>query len=366
MKPKDVLVLLNAPSSDSPIAALLDSAKRLGWRMTIEERLMPPEDWRGDGALVTTFDHPPLIRYLRRLRRRGVKVVDLADFQSAFRCNRCTFDFGAVSRMVAAHFRGLGFRRAAFFAMEPIPTRRLESAAFAKAWRGEFQSWVFDGSGAPSRWLRSRLAAAEKPLAVVCPNSYNAVRVLEECLAAGIRVPEEVSIVSEWYEPAFCENQRVAVSGVVCDTARRMREAVKLLDRLMEGDRSAPREILIPPDRLVVNESSDAYATGSPALRRVFAAIRRNLAHPIGVDELASVAGVSRTTLDRLFAAELGRSVGSEILRQRLLKAKRLLETTDMKLATIAAECGFCHSSYFVKAFSAAEGTTPGAWRQRH
>lgn len=58
-----------------------------------------------------------------------------------------------------------------------------------------------------------------------------------------------------------------------------------------------------------------------------------------GVDELASVAVVSRTTLDRLFAAELGRSVGSDMLRQRLLNAKRLLETTDMKLATTATEC---------------------------
>lgn len=58
-----------------------------------------------------------------------------------------------------------------------------------------------------------------------------------------------------------------------------------------------------------------------------------------GVDELASVAGVSRTMLDRLFAAELGSSVGSDMLRQRLLDAKRLLETTDMKLATTAAEC---------------------------
>ena len=138
-----------------------------------------------------------------------------------------------------------------------------------------------------------------------------------------------------------------------------------LLKRLMDGDRSAPKEVLVPPDRLVVNESSDAYAVGSPNLRRALAIIRNNLSRPLGAKQIAAEMGVSHATLDRLFASELGRSAGSEILRRRLMKAKRLLSSTNMKLSAVAAECGFCHASHLVKTFSEAEGTTPGAWRQR-
>ena len=350
MKRKDVLVLLNAPSSVNLISDLLAPAKRLGWRLTIEERLAPPSGWRGDGAIVSTYDSPTITRFISGLLQRGVPVVDLEISRCSQRTHRCVINLDAVSRMVASHFRGLGFTRAVFFAMEPIPSRRIEAAAFAKAWGMDFERWIWRGGWGKTRgasvseWLRERLVAVPKPVAVVTPNSYNAVKVLDECETAGLQVPEEVSVVSEWYEQAFCESQHVAVSGVVYDTARRMREAVRLLKRLMDGDRSAPKEVLVPPDRLVVNESSDAS---------------------LGAKQIAAEMGVSHATLDRLFASELGRSAGSEILRRRLMKAKRLLSSTNMKLSAVAAECGFCHASHLVKAFSEAEGTTPGAWRQR-
>ena len=371
MKRKDVLVLLNAPSSVNLISDLLAPAKRLGWRLTIEERFAPPSGWRGDGAIVSTYDAPPISRFIGSLLRRGVPMVDLTISRCTQHSHRCVFDLAAVSRMVASHFRGLGFTRAVFFAMEPIPTRRMEAAAFAKAWGMDFERWIWRGGWGKTRgasvseWLRERLVAVQKPVAVVTPNSYNAVKVLDECETAGLQVPEEVSVVSEWYEQAFCESQHVAVSGVVCDTARRMREAVRLLKRLMDGDRSAPKEVLVPPDRLVVNESSDAYAVGSPNLRHALAIIRNNLSRPLGAKQIAAEMGVSHATLDRLFASELGRSAGSEILRRRLMKAKRLMSSTNMKLSAVAAECGFCHASHLVKTFSEAEGTTPGAWRQR-
>ena len=71
-----------------------------------------------------------------------------------------------------------------------------------------------------------------------------------------------------------------------------------------------------------------------------------------------------RIRLDRLFTAELRRSAGKEILRQRLAKAKHLLAKTDDTLDAIASSCGFCHASHLVNAFKKATGTTPHRYRR--
>ncbi|MBQ6330200.1 MAG: helix-turn-helix transcriptional regulator, partial [Kiritimatiellae bacterium] len=85
---------------------------------------------------------------------------------------------------------------------------------------------------------------------------------------------------------------------------------------------------------------------------------------PFGAAEIAAALEVPRIRLDRLFAAELNRSAGKEILRQRLAKAKQLLVETDDTLAAIASSCGFCHASYLINAFKKATGTTPHRYRR--
>ena len=79
-------------------------------------------------------------------------------------------------------------------------------------------------------------------------------------------------------------------------------------------------------------------------------------------DATAAALGVARGRLDRLFAAELGRSVGCEVLRQRIALAKDLLAGTGKRLDEIARETGFCNPSYLIKRFRAATGLTPLEW----
>ena len=119
----------------------------------------------------------------------------------------------------------------------------------------------------------------------------------------------------------------------------------------------------IPPAHIVVQQSTDVLATENALLRNAFRYIRENLSHPFGAAEIADALGVPRVRLDRTSAAELKRSAGAEILRQRLARAKQMLAETDDTLATIVSSCGFCHASYFVNAFKRNFGTTPRRYR---
>ena len=66
---------------------------------------------------------------------------------------------------------------------------------------------------------------------------------------------------------------------------------------------------------------------------------------------------------DERFRADFGRSIGSEIKRQRLAKVKLLLRNSGVPVAEIARQTGFCSASHLASAFRIATGVTPRTWR---
>jgi AraC family transcriptional regulator len=53
------------------------------------------------------------------------------------------------------------------------------------------------------------------------------------------------------------------------------------------------------------------------------------------------------------------------LMRLRLDEAKRLMTTTDLALAEIAARLGYCNAAYFTNIFRDSEGIAPKEWRKR-
>lgn len=84
--------------------------------------------------------------------------------------------------------------------------------------------------------------------------------------------------------------------------------------------------------------------------------------------EVCAEAGLSERTLRRRLKAETGMTWEACRQRSRLLRAVTLLgehETLFSGIAGIAADCGFESPSAFAKAFRAALGETPRAYRAR-
>ena len=142
-------------------------------------------------------------------------------------------------------------------------------------------------------------------------------------------------------------------------------EAAALLDRLMSGQRPPKKPILVPPLGVVVRRSTEVIAVSDPTVRKAMEFISKRLAQPIGSPQIADALGVRRPILDALFREHLCHSVGEEIRRQRFARAKLLLETTNMSVAAIAAETGYCSPSHLANTFRDATGVSPRAWRNR-
>jgi transcriptional regulator GlxA family with amidase domain len=107
-----------------------------------------------------------------------------------------------------------------------------------------------------------------------------------------------------------------------------------------------------------VRESAEA----TTAAARAWAMER--LDRPIGLDELATRAGMSRRTFTRRFRDEVGSSPGQWLTRQRVELARDLLETTDLPAEEVANRAGFGTAAALRHHLRATLGTSPMTYRR--
>lgn len=106
-----------------------------------------------------------------------------------------------------------------------------------------------------------------------------------------------------------------------------------------------------------------AAALADPAVATVLRAMHAAPEREWSVPELSAIAGVSRATLTRRFAATIGEPPLSYLTRWRMLGAARLLRDTDTPLAGIARAIGYQSEFAFAKAFKREYGLAPGQYR---
>ena len=389
MKQRNVLLVIQ-PAYPERIQGIARFARSHGWHLTIVDRLARfPRGWRGDGALVTLRGNAKTNRFVRGLVRDGIPVVDLTFNNPEIRLPRVSGDHEAFGRLARKHFESLNFHHFAWFSTGWSHVHELRFLGYAAETRDQGSGigdqgacrWVLEdmvGKDEIDNWrlflkiIGRELKSAPKPLAVLTYDDADAAKVLSAALEAGLRVPEDVAIMGIGNDTVICENQAVPLSSVDHDLEKNGYEGAVLLDKLMSSKREEGRGMrdeaqkfrLIPPRGIVIRKSTDTLAADDPVLSAALREISRRLPTSFGVAEIAEALKVPRTRLDRLFAEKFSRSVGKEIVRQRIERAKRLLTSTDKPMKEIAALCGYCNAGYFTNAFRAETGVTPKAWRR--
>lgn len=389
MERKDVL-LLSAPLFPARNEGIGRFAKESGWNIVPGGLLFDGlRGWRGDGALVTLRQDPEVLSFVRRLRRRGIPVVDMTSERPEIAIPRVCADNRAIGRLAAEHFAERGYRHAAWFSTNWSPLQAERYAGFAEGLAGARDAasgraretplkaapparWVLaegpaaksrNDSAAIARWFAGLLRAAPKPLAVLCNETKDAARVLAECRFLGIAVPEEIALLGVGDDPMLCENQAVPLSSIMQNGRRLGLEAAALLGKLMDGEAPPEGPVLVPPSGIAVRASTECVAANDPLVARALALVARNLSRPWGVGQLAAELGVSPASLGRRFKADRGRAPGAEIARQRLVRAKALLRDTTLGLAEIAECCGICNAPYLSNLVRRETGLSPREYR---
>ena len=84
---------------------------------------------------------------------------------------------------------------------------------------------------------------------------------------------------------------------------------------------------------------------------------------PLGVDDLARAAGLSRAHFSREFRRAFGESPHSYLLTRRLERAAALLRTTDRSVADVCLSVGLQSVGSFTTTFTRTFGASPTAYR---
>jgi len=371
--------VLVSPASQARLNGIVRLARERGWVLTLESDLShPPRGWRGDGVISTLKDTSAFRSFVATLRKNSIPIVNAAGRGMDMGVPTVCGDDGQIGALAAGHFAERRFQNVAWFSSKWGLVQRTRYDALAREWaalgRSSERPPKFVWSERPKNlkkedwqsfvaWLGDKIEATPKPLGIFAYSDYDAARVASACREHGLDVPGEVAVLGVDNNPIICENQVVPISSVNHDLEKIGYKAAELLDRLMNGGRKPVAPLFVKPRGITVRRSTDTVAVGNPVLRAAMTFISENIANPIGAPQIAAGIGISRLKLDRMFAKELGISVGREIAHQRFAKAKLLLAGTKMTLAEIARETGFCNAAYLANVFKRETGLRPAKYR---
>lgn len=109
--------------------------------------------------------------------------------------------------------------------------------------------------------------------------------------------------------------------------------------------------------------TADSYVR---RLQRVADHIWAHLDAPLDLAELAQIACFSPFHFHRIYRAAMGETVAETLSRLRLQRASMTLAQDAKPIAAVAREAGYGSTSAFTRAFRAAYGQTPAAFRAAH
>lgn len=101
------------------------------------------------------------------------------------------------------------------------------------------------------------------------------------------------------------------------------------------------------------------------AILRVQHQIHRDCAHPLSVEDMASIANLTERTLMRRFHRATGLRPAEYLQQQRVQKARELLENTATTIERVAWQVGYADVSAFRRMFQKQTGLTPSQHRER-
>lgn len=338
----------------------------------MDERLRLPKDWEGDGIIARVSS----AAMADELRKSGLPVVNISGTdvpQANF--PTITTDQNLLAKAAVEHFVERGFANFAYFSIKGLSYVITQKNAFAHAVRSETgQPCAFfeikSHHGAEPDWntdeekISAWLNKLPLPTGVLVWNAGCGRAIISAAQKAGLLIPEDIAVLSGADDDVLCECIRPPLSGVLVDAATIGFRAALRLDTLMSGQRKVPKIELIPPLRVQTRQSTDTLAVKDTALKKALSFIRENGLGQIKVSDIARASGISRRVLERRFMKVMGRSPAEEIRRNRLERARILLQDTSLDIPSVAEASGFSSPEYFAYYFGSKVGMSPLQYRK--
>lgn len=281
-----------------------------------------------------------------------------------------------LGRLAAMHLLERGFRRLCML----VDSTHKHSAATCRAFEQcaeeeeaqqcinvDFNVESFESAelwiGLEQR-ISDLLERLEPPVGVFIEAAANARVLIQQCIAHGWRVPQDIAVICQHNLRAVVDVSP-QISRVDVNYEMVGYKAAEMLDQLMAGQTIPNEHLFMPPLGIIARESTDYFAITDTVVSEALRFITSRLDQKLRVDDIAYELAVSPSQLKKRFVDALGRNVGAEIRRLRLEVAKRLLADRNQQVAQVAKASGFTNADVLNQVFRRELGMTPTQYREK-
>ena len=358
------------------LAGVQEYAAGLGWRLRqapASAGVLPVvRAWRPHGVVAHVTEEA-VVTALKRLRR---PVVNTTTTLATWDGPLVEVDHAAVGRLAAEHLLDRGYRHFGYLGSDWAGFSLAREEAFRARLAGAghaVSACHLDYLPQPPAdlpWdrveadLRSWAEGLPKPCGVFASNDRPGRELVNVCRSLGVAVPSEVGVLGVDADDFECRMCEPPLSSVANPAAAIGRTAAGLLEALMAGEEVADPRPALPPPRVIVRGSTDAFAAADAEVRAALRLIAARSAEGLRARDVHEASGVSRRQLERRFRAAVGRGVLEEITRVRVERAKELLAETNLGVAAVAERAGFSGPRRMATVFAAEVGSTPLEFRR--
>lgn len=352
-------------------------AREHGWNVHLVERAF---DKMSVKALLDEFDPIGVIAgspmsseglMVETTARLPVVYLDTDDERFSRR-NYVGMDNESVGRMAATHLLKLGLRNFAYVPfVKPVFWDQRRRETFLKTITAAgFGCSVFHvASGgrveARLRKLHAWLRDLPRSCGVFTSNDYMGSEIINASVKLGVKIPEEMAVLSVDNDELVCENLPISLSSIQPGGEEGGYLAAAMLHELIRNPGRDVQQQTYSVDSVVVRQSSRRFFVNRATVNSAVEMIRLQACNGIRVPDVVKCMGMPRRTAELYFREVTGRSILEEINEVRFQKVFELLKNPRQQLQVIADLCGFGTPSALRKAFLLRTGMSMRDWRNR-
>ncbi len=371
------------------VAVMLDLASAYGRSeaMGVAQYVASHQPWRVELSVATQstrsirqIDADGLIMPVTTEAQRdevlklGIPTVSIAGNLTDTGFPVVTADHEKIGRMAAEFFLKRGFEFMAFCGISDRYYSPRRGNGFTQTLqKAGIRCYMHEKSAPTARRNRTSdqkqrlaqwLVSLPKPCGLFVCDDLQAVELLDAARQVGVRVPDEVAVLSVDNDELSCNLSDPPLSSIDHGTQQIGYQAGNLLDRMLRGESVSLKPVVVPPTTIVLRRSTDVYPQSDPHINRALAFMQDNLTRRIQVEDIVEASGVSRRLLENAFRKVIHRSILDEYHRLQIEMIMHLLRDTTIPLKQIAMQMGFNNVYYFNAFFKRTVGIPPGKYRK--
>ena len=273
------------------------------------------ENWEGDGIIARIANQ----EFANIVATKNIPIIDVLGNLDQTPFPKVICDEQKLSQLAFQHFQSKGYQNYAYFGLNDEAWSIRRGDSFRNLVDHEKKNFSRFTTSRSSRntqgWthyiteIAAWLKILPKPIGLLVCSDQLGIDLLEACSQANVSVPSEVALLGVDNDKTFCEICRPKLSSISANHRQIGYQAAALLDQLLDNNAPIPNETHIKPHSITTRQSTDSIAVEDPHVVKALQLIRDEACTGIGVDELASRVGASRSVLQRRFRLHLNKSI---------------------------------------------------------